>query len=153
MAWYDSTLDLRAAKGGEESPLNCKGYRAGEFMPFDVPRIDMPQIDATDMPGLFAFLKAQGVVVTRLCNMPVTAFHPRQKIIMDKAQRAGIDLSLPILAANDGTMLDGNHRWDAHKLAGTPLDAFQIGLPFEQAIKALFSYPKTYIAQHIAKGE
>jgi len=143
--WYLKPLDGRARKGGEWG-LNAKDYRGGEFLPKYIPRPIMPQIDAKDLHALLHFLRAHKIGV-KFAKVPASRFHHEQRTdALKVAAIAGQPqlLKKPILASRDGGVLDGNHRLDAHVATGTPVPAFIIDLPFEQAIAALFAFPKTY---------
>jgi len=141
--WYDHPLDVRAVKGGEVG-ANGQFYKAGEFLPFYIPRDEMPQIDEKDYVVFFGFLKERNV------QMEIKTFHPKELHAHQRVNWSKVHamdqtvMDKPILVSKDGYVLDGNHRWWAHVLQKTDLKAYQIDLEFEEAIKLLFDFPKTY---------
>lgn len=143
--WYDHPLDQRAKPGGETG-LNGRFYVGGEFMPFYVPREVMPQVNEDDYPGLLQFATTEGVQFTELL-IPCEQLRPHQLVSMDRVRSAAIDpmvLRKQCLVSADRFVLDGNHRYWAHHLTGTPVPAIKFALPFPAAIKFLFAFPRTY---------
>ena len=148
--WYSHPLDLRAPKGGEEE--FGKLYKGGEFMPFYIPRRDMPQIEVSDYPDLQLFLKARGVGFLYTEVLEPRVLHAHQRIIFASGEFHG-DIHEPILSSKDRYILDGNHRWKAHVLQGLKISSFTVELPFEPAIELLFQFPKTTVTRSIHPGE
>lgn len=141
--WYDHPLDTRAPTGGEIG-LNGKHYKGGEFLPFYVPRPVMPQLDEADYPEFFDFVTAQGWSY-RLTTLDPKELHFHQRVAWDKVIHMSPEqLAKPILVSQDGFILDGNHRGEAHIRNHTAAPAVVINLDFEAAIKLMFSFPKTY---------
>lgn len=141
--WYDFAIDMRAHKGGETG-VDGKQYKGGEFMPFYVPRAEMPQIDEKDYPEFFEFVKSRGCNYHQEnCNPTILHFHQRVEWNA-KTEITPEVLAKPILVSYDGYVLDGNHRATAHKQRGTDVPAIILSLEFESAIKLMFSFPKTY---------
>lgn len=138
--WFDRPLDRRAPAGGLIG-VDGEFRRGGEFEPFYVPRPAMPQIDEADYPALFDFADAQGVHWGRVI-LPPQIIHPHQRVNVDKARHMDdATLAKPILVSVEPNVLDGNHRWYAHKERNTPVPCVQFALPFEDAVKFLFSFP------------
>ncbi len=50
----------------------------------------------------------------------------------------------PSLLSAEPYILDGNHRWLSHIIYKTPMPAWQLSLPFGDALKMLFAFPKAY---------
>jgi len=141
--WYKHPLDTRATKHGEIG-VDGKEYKGGEFLPFYIPRPEMPQVDEIYYPELFLFIEAQHVSL-KLEKFDPHALHAHQRVNWDKVRTMDAEtLAKPILTSEDGYVLDGNHRWTAHVLNKTEVNAYVIGLEFEKAIELLFSFPKTY---------
>jgi hypothetical protein len=142
--WFTRPLDRRTPAGGE---IGCDGHyrRGGEFEPFYIPRPVMPQVDEADQSALFDFIKNGGVDVVELV-VPVEQlfFHQRvdMKLVADLPPEA---YNKPVLTSRDGFVLDGNHRAVAHKLRGDPVPCNQIEADFEDAMRLLFAFPKTYV--------
>ena len=74
-----------------------------------------------------------------------TCLRAHQRVDWNKVTHMdAVTLAKPVLASQDKFVLDGNHRWNAHVLNNSNLDAYVIGLDFEKAIQLLFAFPKTY---------
>lgn len=115
----------------------------GEFERFYVPRPLMPQVARHDYPALFDFAKQHQVDVLERKLLPCDV-HPHQRIDHVKAEQLDMDkLTKPILISNDAFILDGNHRWWELNHLGMLVSAYSFGLPFDAAIKFLFSFPLT----------
>jgi hypothetical protein len=116
----------------------------GRFLPFYIPRDEMPQIDAITYPDLFSWL-LQRKVRYSVQRLDPNALHFRQhtgsEIVANMSQEVA---DKPILVSADGYVLDGNHRATWHKLNGSQAMAIQIELPFVNALLALFVFPKSY---------
>jgi hypothetical protein len=141
--WFDRPLDTRAIHN-DEIGVDGKEYRKGEFMPFYIPRPEMPQVDETDIPGLLDFLVGQGIGILKKTILP-GEISPHQRVEISRAINMPLEeLAKPILGSMEPFILDGHHRWYEHRLQGTKISLIQIELEFEQAIRALFQFPKTY---------
>lgn len=109
------------------------------------PRAEMPQIEATAIPALVVFARDCGVAVSRQW-WPTEALSALQCAdAFDAARFPRRQLDVPILCANDLTILDGHHRWQAHKHFKTgycPIVRFD--LTFTDAKSLLFRFPGVY---------
>lgn len=113
-------------------------------MPFYVPRPVMPQINEEDYPDFIDFVLKHNVTVIHMTVLP-HVLRPHQRIDKIKFELMPPEVLIkPIVASLDFYVLDGNHRWAAHNLQGTPVPCIQIGLPFGPAIDLMFQFPKTY---------
>lgn len=137
-------LELHAPAGGAPG-LNGKTYRGGEFLPFYIPRAMMPQIDQADLPDFLSFAEEEGVSVLR-GFIPPAHVRPHQRV-----QKALVSemppeaLRKPILVSSEEYVLDGHHRLAAAQRLGQPLiPAITLGLLFEDALKLMFRFPRTY---------
>jgi len=107
----------------------------------------MPQVDEADLPGLVEFLRERGIKVwTEACINP-RLVRGVQKVNRKKVHALPLDVSLnkPVLVARDRKIIDGNHRW--MKLVHRKMPCMKthvVDLPFDEAIKNVFEYPKTY---------
>ncbi|MGN6818291.1 MAG: hypothetical protein ACTHJR_06425 [Sphingomonas sp.] len=142
--WYNQPLDLRAPRGGELG-LNGREYKGGEFLPFYVPRPEMPQIDEIDLPEFLDFVRNRQVDVLTEAVDPAT-LRAHQRIDIDIAVKMQPQvLAKPAVVSKDSYVLDGNHRWWAHVHQHlSPMNILRIGLPFAEAIALMFAFPKTY---------
>ena len=106
-------------------------------------RHDMPQVDEKDLPRLVA-----DSVSTCGCEFAVAdphTLHAHQRVQHDKAVHMPRDVvAKPIVVSADGYILDGHHRWYAHKLSGDPLLTIRLALQFEEALDWLLKLPYTY---------
>jgi len=141
--WYDHPLDTRAIAGGETG-VDGREYKGGEFLPFYVPRPEMPQIDEADYPAFFEFVKARGWSY-HLETVDPKTLHAHQRVAWNKViTMTPAGLAKPILVSRDGYVLDGNHRREAHIRDGSDVCCYVLNLDFEAAIRLMFSFPKTY---------
>lgn len=108
------------------------------------PRDAMPQVGEGDLLALLVHLARHGVE-TETCRMPVDQLVFHQRVYEDRIPaRRSADMNKPLLVASDGYILDGNHRAAAHRRYGTTPVVFQLDCPFIEAIKAIFTFPRTY---------
>jgi len=141
--WYDHPIDSRASHGGELG-VNGRLYKGGEFLPFYIPRPEMPQVDEKDYPALFEFVKSQSIPLLTERFQP-NQLRAHQRVSWDKVVSMDeVTFRKPVLVSQDRFVLDGNHRWTAHVHRNVPLSAYVLGLEFEAAIGLLFKFPKTY---------
>jgi hypothetical protein len=150
--WYERELDTRARYDGEEG-VNNRAYKEGEFMPFYVPREEMPQVDFVDYPALLEFAGLQDVGYERHIMSP-DRVQPHQRVVVKKARSMPSDNAVvPILCSQDGFILDGHHRWYNHMIYDKPLDAYVIQLDFRRAVEFLFKFPGTKTLATMRQGE
>jgi len=131
---------LRAPAGG----LDKFGhhYAGGEFIPFFVPRILMPQVE-----GQFydEFRDFAGSHISDLPSVDPHALIPHQKVSVDHAINLTPDLAAkPIIISRDSYIIDGHHRWYWHVIQPQDMSAMMIDMDFDDAIAFTFSFPKTY---------
>jgi len=135
-----------APKGGECNSLLGRFYKGGEFEPFYIPREVMPQIDGDDMPELLDFLKDKGEEV-RECTIDPWLVRAHQRVDARKAKAlvgSGV-LSKPCLLSKEPYILDGNHRWLGHVIAGSRMPAIKlVNKTFLEGVELLLSFPKAY---------
>jgi hypothetical protein len=150
--WYERPIDSRAKRGGEVG-VDGIPRKGGEFMPFYIPRSEMPQISASDYPELMRFADAHGVKVRFATFKPnELKIHQHinesrlRSIIRHETSGVRVEHEIdPVLTSNDRFILDGNHRLSDHKIDHTEVPAIVIDLPFEKAIDFLFKFPKVSI--------
>ena len=127
-----------ASKEGEHSP-------DGEFLPFYIPRLYMPQVDEKDLPSLtFALLNKFGSVKEGILDYRKLRAH--QRVDRDRVNlMPPALLQKPILVSSDHFVIDGNHRWHAH-VARHLYDgkAIIIDLPFAKALTWLDTQSYVY---------
>lgn len=106
-------------------------------------RINMPQIDKSDLPQAFSTLKDAGIGVSTKSVYPDELKHSQSKVNNKKIQSIIQDLKAgkkmpPIVVANDQSIVDGHHRQMAYKQY-KPKDKItvaMIDLPRDKAITA-----------------
>ena len=141
LPWYERPLDRRAHKGGEEG-VDGLEYVGGEFLPFYIPRRLMPQIDQVDQGALVRFARQQGVWVRR-CVLKSTKLRHHQRVRFDRKLWVPGTEKIPILAALDYFIIDGNHRACANRMLKLESHIIQFGLNFEDAVALVFRFPNT----------
>lgn len=116
-------------------------------MPHLINRRFMPQIDEKDLIPLLAYL-AQVDVQCFFTTREAHTLTSHQAVDENKVKGIMTNpeaLSKPLLIAERGCVLDGNHRGAAHKALGTPrVNVIVIPLPYEDALLALAHAPETY---------
>ena len=133
----------RAPAGGSIG-LDGKFRRGGEFEPFYVPRQNMPQVDEGDYIALLVHLARKGAAPEVLVASPDDLlFHQRVFEQFIPAFESP-EMAKPLLVSREGYVLDGNHRAAAHKRYGTKPVVIVIHANFTEAMKLLFSFPRTY---------
>ena len=113
-------------------------------MPFYVPREAMPQVDEADYPELLQFARGEGVAVDEVVTDPhELCAHQRVAMSLVREMPPGV-MDKRVLTSVDRFLLDGNHRWRGHVIAGVPVKQYRFALTFEPAVAFLFRFPKTY---------
>lgn len=122
-----------------------KHYSKGEFLPFYIPRAEMPQVDEADLPILVHKAVVKSVEPTFEVVSP-KSLHAHQHVDIDLARKMPIEVKLkPLIASLDGYIVDGNHRWWANVHDGNQaVNIIRLGLSFEKAIDWLLTLPFVY---------
>lgn len=109
-----------------------------------IPRSKMPQVDEKDILELLVFLGVEGVPISAGTKDPATC-RAHQLINVERAMSIPPEvLTKPSLLSADGYIIDGDHRWYRHCVDKTMMPFIEIGLPFTDALSAIFKFPKTY---------
>lgn len=137
--WYEQPIDTRAHAGGEIG-VDYRWYKPGEFMPFYVPRPEMPQIMDNDAFRTYCDRNAVPVI-QQIVDPHVLRAHQRVDMARVKAIPDTV-LDIPAWVSSDSYVLDGNHRWTAHARLGIPLHILRLQLTFEPAIALMFKFLK-----------
>jgi hypothetical protein len=139
------------APHGGATGENDRHYTGGEFLPFYKPRTLMPQVDDKAYPALRLWLTDHAITQLSETVEP-WQLHPHQRIDAMKAHAIPPQvLAIPLLVSRDGYILDGHHRWLAHVINNTACPVLRIGLPFDEAIEALFEFLREVPSGHLAK--
>lgn len=115
-----------------------------------ISRFKMPQIDAKHHDHFVAYTKKNGINVKNKTLNPSTLIATQSQF--NKAKISAITDSMvsgkykpnPIMVSNDGYVLDGHHRWLAHKELKQKIPVLEIGLPVDKMYTFLHEYPKSY---------
>lgn len=122
-------------------------------MTLGIPRDKMPQIDPSHIADFIQYLKSKSVDVSTK-EMDPKNLIPTQnnfnlakvKSIMNDHDGAN-ETSRHILVSKDNFVLDGHHRWLAHKEKNRSISVHQLDVPVEDAIAHMIKYPKSYTKQ------
>lgn len=122
-----------------------KHYKAGEFLPFYVPRQFMPQVDTSCYPQLVASALEHGPGCT-FDVVPVSSLRAHQRI--NHLRAASLDervLLKPLVVSRDGYIVDGNHRWWGHVYQHLPMvPVIRLNLDFDDAVAWALEQPGVY---------
>lgn len=106
-------------------------------------RIDMPQIDQTDLPKAFSILSDADIGITMKSVFPSELKHSQTKVNKNKIASIIRDLQSgkkmpPIVVANDYSIVDGHHRQMAYNQLNPKqqIRVVMIDLPINEAITA-----------------
>lgn len=109
-----------------------------------IPRSKMPQVDERDLLSLLVYLGDKGLEISAGSTEPM-AFKAHQLINIERAMAIPPEvLTKPAIVSKDYWIIDGDHRWYRHCVDKTKLPYIMIEASFEEAIKMIFSFPKTY---------
>lgn len=112
-----------------------------------VPRDQMPQIREDDIPRLLVYLGRLGVKL-EAGEILVSTLQHHQEINWEVVKAIANDafkLRKPVLICSDDSIIDGNHRVAAHKMAGRDFIGYiRMSIDFEHAIPLLNSFPNAY---------
>ena len=126
-------------------------YKGGEFIPFFVPRILMPQVE-----GQFydEFLSFAGSLVREVSPVDPHVVIPHQRVSVDHAINLTPEIAAkPIIVSRDNYILDGHHRWYWHVIKPENLNTLVVDKDFADAIDFLFQFPKTYCYRDMEGNE
>lgn len=120
-----------------------------QVVPQDVaPLIDrslMPQVDDKLYPDLFVFLGNNYGIIFTAGWIDANKLRLHQEVDPEKAKAIPDSiLTKPILIAQDGFVLDGDHRAYRHDLDGTKAPFIRLEADFDRALKAVLDFPGTF---------
>lgn len=121
-----------------------------ETVPLDVyPLIDrsrMPQIDFEAYTDMLIFLGSKGLTFSAGFIDP-SELKLHQQVNVAVAKQLSVEvLKRPILLCVGNFVLDGDHRGYRHYLDRTPVPYIRLHAVFAQAVRMLFEFPGTYMA-------
>jgi hypothetical protein len=113
-------------------------------------RKDMPQIDSEDTLDFVNFAKKQGFNATNKKIDPNKLRATQNqfqvgkiKSLVDKIESGEYDNKI-ILVSKDNRVMDGHHRWLAHKELGKDIAVKQFDLTASKLFDLMHDYPKSY---------
>lgn len=118
-----------------------------------IKRADMPQVASKDYDDYLKFLKKHGVTLklgkekaSKLKPIQKEFSHQGVKISMGKTLKHIGDKQLfkkPIIVSKDGYIIDGHHRWLAHKNMKTDLHTLRANVNMKELLTFTKQFPKT----------
>lgn len=110
-----------------------------------IPRSKMPQIATKDYPEFLDYLKEKGGDINKK-SMSAKDLKPIQNEFSDAGVEKAIakgKLDKPVIASNDGYIIDGHHRWLASYNTGSDVKVFEVNMPMSELMKIVKDFPKT----------
>lgn len=127
-----------------------KVYLPSKSKTMGIDRKEMPQIDGKHMSDFTSYLKNNGVSSSKKKMDPNKLkatqhqFHKEKiKSLMDYMDSGNYD-EKPILVSKDNYVMDGHHRWLAHKNAGKEVSIQHVDAKAKDLIAMMHDYPKSY---------
>lgn len=115
-----------------------------------IDRKDMPQIDGKHVKDFLSYLNKQNIDATSKKVDPEKLkatqhqFHKAKvQSLIDYIESGNYD-NKRIIVSKDNYVMDGHHRWLAHKNAGRDIDVYQVNANAKDLIKLMHEYPKSY---------
>lgn len=113
-------------------------------------RKDMPQIESKNLRDFVSFVKKKNVSVKEKLIAPgilkatQDQFHKAKiQSIVDKLEDGVYDHK-PIIISKDNYVMDGHHRWLAHKHLEKKLPVFHVDVKAQELIDLMKEYPKSF---------
>ena len=138
-------VEAGAAPPIEGEPIN-KAWSA--FTPesgtLNIPREQMPQVDAEHRGALVQFLGARGIT-HESAEVPADSLKPTQAEFSPKKVEhfAGNPSGRSILVSQDGYVLDGHHQWMAKRAAGEPVKVIRLNAPIQDLLRLTHQFPSS----------
>lgn len=115
-----------------------------------IDRKDMPQIDGKHHKDFLSYLKSRGVSHKQKTVDPETLKATQHQFHKGKIQslvdyiNSGKYDNKPILVSSDNRVMDGHHRWLAHKNTGNKIEVYHIDVASKDLLNMMHDYPKSY---------
>jgi hypothetical protein len=137
---------------GEKINRNWSTF-APESGTLNIPREQMPQIQASDRGAFVNFLNARGVE-HQADEVPADSLKPTQAEFSPKkvAHFTGNPSGRSILVSQDGYVVDGHHQWMAARDAGQPVNVIRLGAPIQDLLRLAHQFPSSTTAKGPARG-
>jgi hypothetical protein len=113
-------------------------------------RRTMPQVSSGDVQDFIAFAKTNKVSTTKQTVAASRLKATQSQFNRDKIQAfvdaidSGTYKTRPVLISADNYVVDGHHRWLAHRHTGMPVEVIRFDLEAKQLIDLMHEYPKSY---------
>src|SRR5262252_1900448 len=127
----------------------------GPGIGIEIPREQMPQIAASDLPRLETWLRGRGVPAAHATAGAASLAPTQSRFKQSKVDAMGDGvLDDPIIVSQDNYVLDGTHRWVRAWQSDptTPLPVLRVGLPVRDAVSLLRSFPLADYATNAGQG-
>jgi len=130
----------------EESLEEFKIVRPDSKDTMGITRDKMPQIKKENYAELINFLKENGATYSKK-SVPAKQLKPIQKEFSDAGVEKSIEkrkIKKPIIAAQDGYIIDGHHRWLAALNLNSKVDILEFNTSGKELLQLVLDFPKTY---------
>jgi hypothetical protein len=114
-----------------------------------IPRDKMPQVKSKDYPELVAFLKSNGIRMTKRKVKAKDLKATQSNFNVDKITQAvakykTLAQAKPIIVSSDGFVIDGHHRWLGAVNVGGDISIMQASVKAKELLDAINQFPKTF---------
>ena len=114
-----------------------------------IPRDKMPQVKSKDYPELVAFLKSNGIRMTKRKVKAKDLKATQSNFNVDKITQAvakykTLAQAKPIIVSSDGYVIDGHHRWLGAVNVGGDIAIMQASVKAKELMDAINKFPKTF---------
>lgn len=134
----------------EGDPINRKWSSfAPDSGTLNIPREQMPQIDAEHRGALVNFLAARGVAAEQEAVAP-ESLKPTQREFEPgkvRAMAGGAGGKRRILVSSDDHILDGHHQWLAKRESGESVEIIRLDAPIQDLLRLAHQFPSSTTAK------
>jgi hypothetical protein len=112
-------------------------------------RRHMPQINAENMPDFFKYLSGKNVKTSNELLKPSELIATQYQFNKDKISSIANDISQKhsksrIIVSKDNYVMDGHHRWLAHKYLGKDIGVVRVDADVDNLFDIMHDYPKSF---------
>lgn len=116
----------------------------------NVARDAMPQVRKEHWQEFLEWVQRQAPLYEETNADPASLKAVQHEFSQERVDAIPLEkLRWPILASEDGYVLDGNHRWIKAKQTKTPLTVLKIGLPVAEALALMRQFPKAQFVENV----
>lgn len=114
----------------------------------NIPRNEMPQVQASDVPDFLEFLEKKGIKHKKE-NVHAGDLKATQKEIdLDKVKKLKDEkienLKKPLIVSSDSHIMDGHHRWLALLAKDMKCPCYIVDTPMKKLIELGKKFPKSF---------